>query len=93
MVMRCPVCGTKLDLVELSLTARQRQIRDVVEHLGHTQGGPVPTKAIAVQVGYAPTTIRPELSTLEKMGILCRPNGPKSGWALRKEQIALARAG
>jgi hypothetical protein len=79
-MIRCPACGAKLDLIELKLTPRQRDIREAVEQLVKDRHRPVKSVEIATAVGYADSTIRPELKTLEAMGVLTRPNGRKSGY-------------
>lgn len=92
MTLRCPNCGVKLDIAELALTERQRTIREAIEELERDTGKPARTEAIAAQVGYAPTTIKPELRTMEAQQVICRPNGPKSGWSLKKSHLRLIRA-
>lgn len=91
--LRCPACGTRLDIADvMELTDRQKLIRDAVEEIKRHTGKPARTEAIAERVGWAPTTIRPDLMHLEHSEILCRPNGKKSGWALKKERVALVVA-
>jgi len=91
-MLRCPNCGIKLDIEELALTERQRTIRTAVEEIERDTAKPARTLAIAEHVGYAPTTIKPDLAHMEQVGILCRPDGPKSGWSLKKKHLRLVRA-
>lgn len=92
-MLRCPACGTKLDIADaMELTARQQLIRDAIERINRDTGRLARTVTIAEAVGYAPTTIKPDLAHLEHMGIVCRPNGRKSGWALMKERVTLVLA-
>lgn len=92
MTMRCPNCGTKLDIQELALTDRQRSIRDAVEAIERDTGKPASTKAIADRVGYSPSTIKPDLQTMKAKEIVCLPNGRCSGWSLKKHHLRLIRA-
>lgn len=92
-MLRCPACGTKLDIADaMELTPRQQLIRDAIEQIKRDTGKLAKTVTIAEIVGYAPTTIKPDLAHLEHSGIVCRPNGVKSGWALKKERVTLVVA-
>jgi predicted transcriptional regulator len=88
---KCPVCGTKLDLALLTMTPRQRELLDAVEQIERNTGKPGRTNVIAAQVGLAPSTIKPDLKIMREQGVLCCPNGPKSGWGVRKHHIKLVR--
>lgn len=91
-MLMCPNCKVKLEVLELSLTDRQHAIRDAIEQIRRDTGRPATTRSIAAAVGYTPTTIRPDLHQLEALRIIQRPNGKKSGWALRHERIRLVLA-
>lgn len=91
-MIRCPSCGQKLDIAELTLTERQRKLRDAIDQIRRDKGRPARTVEIATEVGYAPSTIKPDLKQLRSMGIVCNPNGPKSGWAPMADQFVLVRA-
>ena len=88
-MLRCPNCGAKLDVASVILTPRQRAIRDAVEALRRETGSPARTGDIAARVNWSVRAVRYELAHLESMGEICRPAGPKSGWALRKQHMAL----
>jgi predicted transcriptional regulator len=88
-MLRCPNCGAKLDVASVILTPRQRAIRDAVETLRRETGRPAHTCDVATCVGWSVRAVRYELAHLESMGEICRPAGPKSGWALRKQEITL----
>lgn len=94
MTLRCPNCGIKLDIAELALSERQRAIREAIEVIERDTKKPARTEAIAVMVDYAPSTIKPDLRFMasDEIGVLCRPNGPKSGWSLKKSHLRLVRA-
>lgn len=92
-MLRCPACGTKLDIADArELTPRQMAIREVIEEIQRDTGRPAKTVEIADELDYAPTTIKPDLAHLEHSGIVCRPNGIKSGWALKKDRVTLVVA-
>jgi predicted transcriptional regulator len=91
-MIRCPNCGQKLDIAELTLTERQRRLRDAIEQIRRDNGRPARTAEIAEAVGYAPSTIKPDLKQLRAIGVICNPNGPKSGWAPRTDKFVLVRA-
>jgi hypothetical protein len=91
-MIRCPVCGTKLDIAELGLTERQQKIRDVIEQLRRETGRWPHAKEIGYVMGYTDRMMRYELRYMEKLGIVCRPGGPRRGWALRKEHLTVIRA-
>jgi predicted transcriptional regulator len=88
-MLRCPSCGAKLDVASVILTPRQRMVRDAVETLRRETGRPARTRDIATRVGWSVRAVRYELAHLESMGEICRPDGPKSGWTLKKQEITL----
>lgn len=88
-MFRCPQCGARLDLSSMILTPRQRKIRDAVEAVRRETGRPARTADVAAAVGWGVRTVRYELTHLESIGEICRPGGPKSGWALRKQEVGL----
>lgn len=91
-MIRCPVCGSKLDLAEMGLSDRQRKIRDSIEQLRRETSRWPHAKEIGVSIGYSERAIRYELSHMERIGVVCRPSGPRSGWALRKEHLTVIKA-
>ncbi len=44
---------------------------------------PISTLAISMMVGWPERTVRHYLSIAEQVGLVERPNGPKSGWAVK----------
>ena len=93
--LRCPVCGNKLDVIQVEeiLTARQRNIRDAIEIVCRdTQRETARSMDIAVRIGVSQRTVQNELRVLKRMRIVWTPNGLKSGYALKKEQVALRPA-
>jgi hypothetical protein len=91
-MIRCPVCGTPLDLAELNLTSRQQKIRDVIERLRRELGRFPYSWEIAVEINYTDRFVRYELVEMEQAGVVCRPHGPRSGWTLKKEHLTVIRA-
>jgi predicted transcriptional regulator len=88
-MLRCPNCGAPVDVAAVLLTPRQRAIRNAVEALRRETGRPARTTDVATRVNWSVREVRRELAHLEGMGEICRPSGPKSGWALKKQEITL----
>ena len=93
-MLRCPNCGARLEIArpEVELTERQRAIRDAIEEIRRDTGALARTEAIAFRLGYAPTTLRPDLAEMEARKIIWRPNGSKSGWGIWEDHISLVQA-
>lgn len=91
-MIRCPECGAKLDLAEMGLSERQRQIRDVIERLKRQSGKWPPAWQIGVEMKYSDRMMRYELKHMEHLGVVFRPNGPRSGWAVRRGYLTVIRA-
>jgi predicted transcriptional regulator len=91
--MRCPVCGTRLGIAkqDVVLTTRQRQVRDAIVHLKRQSIKPT-CRSIGVHLGVSYGTVYSELQVLEQLELVHRPDGPRSGYALPQEEIALVIA-
>lgn len=85
-MLKCPRCGQRLEIATPTLTFRQRRILRALETLERDHGGPVATKWLVPEIGVSPATLKNELSHLEHMRRVFRPNGVKSGWALCAEE-------
>jgi predicted transcriptional regulator len=92
-MIRCPVCGTRLAIAkqDVVLTTRQRQVRDAVAYLRRQSVKPT-CRNIGVHIGINYRTVASELQVLEQLELVCRPDGPRSGYALPREEIALVIA-
>ena len=90
-MVRCPVCGTRLDLAESNLTERQKKIRAAIEQLNRQNGRPPYAWEIGYVVELSDGFVRRELRLMERMGIVKR-DGPRSGWKLRTEHITVIPA-
>lgn len=91
-MIRCPNCGEKLDIAEIIITERQRKIRDAIAHIRRESGKWPYAREVGAIVGYTDRAMRYELARMEHLGIVCRPSGPRSGWALRREHLTVIRA-
>lgn len=86
----CPVCSTRLYLVQTTvhITRRQRAILDAIPHVcRETQRTTARTVDIAAHVGWSERTVLYELQYLEQAGEVVRPNGKRSGWAIAEQPV------
>jgi predicted transcriptional regulator len=90
-MVRCPVCGTRLDFAEVKLTDRQKAIREAIETLKRQNGKWPYSWEVAYVVELSDGFVRRELRHMETIGILSR-DGPRSGWKLRSEHITVILA-
>lgn len=69
----------------LAVTPFEARLLQLIEDITrHNGGSPASTTQIAVELGgKSRFTVYHHLSKLEERGLLCRPQGEKSGWALR----------
>jgi hypothetical protein len=91
-MIRCPECGAKLDLAEIILTERQQSVRNAIERIRRETGRWPYAREIGAIIGYTDRAMRYELARMESLGVVCRPSGPRSGWALRREHLTVIRA-
>jgi hypothetical protein len=63
------------------MCAFERQVMGMVRWLGRRCGRPARTRLIAELLGRPVRTVRWWLRRMEQQGMVCRPAGPKSGWA------------
>jgi hypothetical protein len=89
--MQCPRCGYQL---EHHITERQQLALDALRAVTFRMGGRRPgTLAIAMEMGYSTRWAFQFLRDLEEIGVVSRPDGPRSGWSVVKEphqHLALA---
>lgn len=92
-MLRCPVCGTRLGIAkeDVVLTTRQRQVRDAIAQLKRNTVKPT-CRSIGAHLGINHQTVYNELQVLEQLHLVHRPDGPRSGYALPQEEIALVIA-
>ena len=93
--MRCPTCGTPLDVVQVAqlLTDRQKAIEAAIPVVAARTGRKTArTKDIAAEVGWSQRTVQMECHALVHLGRLDTPNGAKSGYAIKKPKLAIVRA-
>ena len=88
---RCAYCGRTNRLVDMPLTFRQRRILKAIAQLERDMGTPAPSKYVAATIGVSVSTVKYELTHLEHIQEVCRPNGKKRGWSIVEvqEQIAI----
>ena len=87
-MIRCPICGSRLDFVFHTLSERQKKIRDAIEKLHRDNGRWPIAREIGCELGYSDREMRRELVKMEEMGVLIR-FGTRSGWVLKSEHIAV----
>ena len=88
--VKCPVCLTRLHFVhqDVVLTPRQKAILNTIPEVRRRKQKPVVyPKDIAVDLGWSARTIRRELNTLEQLGEVRRPDGPRSGWVVVEQPV------
>lgn len=75
---RCPNCGYQL---ETPLTERQHRALKALQAVERRQGGRyASTEAVAQEIGYSNRWAWQYLHDLEELGVIARPDGPRSGW-------------
>jgi hypothetical protein len=87
---KCSYCGRQNRIIHSSLTFRQHRILKAIGDLERDLGKPAPTNAIAVKIGMGVTVTKEDLSHLEQMKEICRPNGKKSGWSIKSPEELIA---
>lgn len=78
--MICPRCHYR---IQPELTARQRQVlRAIRAEQASARQATAATAAVARRCWMSITSTKRVLSLLEHLGMVDRPQGPKSGWAV-----------
>jgi predicted transcriptional regulator len=73
------------DSFQGSIALHHPGVNRVIELLSDiSRGQPVPSIIITDMCCWSPRTVRYYLSIAERAGLVHRPNGPKSGWMLRR---------
>ena len=83
----------KLNIAELvDLTEKQQLVRNAVESLRRQLSRSPTAVEIGVHVGYSDRWVRYQLTALEQLDVVCRPNGKRSGWSLKSDHVGLILA-
>src|SRR5689334_10755628 len=83
---KCPVCRSDLDILLGPLMLSQARILEAIEQLKRDLGRLPSAPKIALYVERPVATVKLELQAMEHGRRVYRPNGPKSGWDIRREQ-------
>lgn len=86
MRFKCAYCGRSNRLVGVPLTFRQRRILKAIAELERDLKALPLAEQIATHIGVGLSTTKNELVHLEHTKEVCRPNGPRKGWAILEEE-------
>lgn len=91
--MNCPKCGGnrwkclhcgRSGTLEYPLIVREEVALAALARVLARNGGIKPsTLAVACEMRYSPRWAYETLRALERKGLVARPDGPRSGWAIR----------